>query len=104
MTINAGNLFVFEVEPSVKFVSAIIDAIFNQKMGVNFLFGKNAKPRGVWQKTTLFPDFFVATFPNRQHSLKRVIFPKVGVTIQELDVPSLKQGFVKESPLRMGAD
>ena len=33
-------------------------------MGVNFLFGKNAKPggegpRGVWQKTTLFRFFFV---------------------------------------------
>ena len=31
MTINTGNLFVFEVGPSVKFVSAIIDAIFNKK-------------------------------------------------------------------------
>ena len=67
MTINTGNLFVFEVGPSVKFVSAIIDAIFNKKMGVNFLFGKNAKrgggggPRGVWQKTTLFRIFFFGT-------------------------------------------
>ena len=31
MTINTRNLFVFEVGPSVKFVSAIIDAIFNKK-------------------------------------------------------------------------
>ena len=31
MTINTGILFVFEVGPSVKFVSAIIDAIFNKK-------------------------------------------------------------------------
>ena len=31
MTINTGNLFVFKVGPSVKFVSAIIDAIFNKK-------------------------------------------------------------------------
>ena len=31
MTINTGNLFVFEVGPSVKFVSAIIDASFNKK-------------------------------------------------------------------------
>ena len=31
MNINTGNLFVFEVGPSVKFVSAIIDAIFNKK-------------------------------------------------------------------------
>ena len=37
---NKGSLFVFEVGPSVKFVSAIKDAIFNKKMGVNFLFGK----------------------------------------------------------------
>ena len=35
MTINnKGNLFVFEVGPSVKFVSAIKDAIFNKKMGL----------------------------------------------------------------------
>ena len=28
-------------------------------------FGKGGGgPRGVWQKTTLFPDFFSATFPN----------------------------------------
>ena len=31
---NKGNLFVFEVGPSVKFVSAIKDAIFKKKMGV----------------------------------------------------------------------
>ena len=38
MTINnKGNLFVFEVGPSVKFVSAIKDAIFKKKMGVIFL-------------------------------------------------------------------
>ena len=43
---NKGSLFVFEVGPSVKFVSAIKDAIFKKKMGVNFLFGKNAKPGG----------------------------------------------------------
>ena len=30
---NKGNLFVFEVGPSVKFVSAIKDAIFNKKIG-----------------------------------------------------------------------
>ena len=64
MTINTGNLFVFEVGPSVKFVSAIKDAIFKKKkMGVIFLFGKmpnwGGGPRGVWQKTTFFPFFFV---------------------------------------------
>ena len=32
------NLFVFEVGPSLEFVSAIKDAIFNKKMGVNFFF------------------------------------------------------------------
>ena len=31
MTINKVNLFVFEVGPSVKFVSAIKDAIFKNK-------------------------------------------------------------------------
>ena len=46
MTINTGNLFVFEVGPSEKFVSAIIDASFNKKIRVNFLFGKNTKPGG----------------------------------------------------------
>ena len=46
MNINTGNLFVFEVGPSVKFVSAIIDAIFNKKIRVNFLFVKNTKPGG----------------------------------------------------------
>ena len=46
MTINTRNLFVFEVGPSVKFVSAIIDAIFNKRNRVNFLFVKNTKPGG----------------------------------------------------------
>ena len=62
MTINIkGNISIFEVGPSVKFVSAIIDAIFKKKLGVNFLFGKNAKPgekggvRGGFGKR---PDFF----------------------------------------------
>ena len=31
MTINKVNLFIFEVGPSVKFISAIEDAIFKQK-------------------------------------------------------------------------
>ena len=64
---NKGNLFVFEVGPSVKFVSAIKDAIFNKKMGVNFFFEKmpnwGGGPRGVWQKTTFFPVFFLCTLP-----------------------------------------
>ena len=38
-----------------------------KKMGVNLKFEKmpnwRGGPRGVWQKTTLFPDFFLATFP-----------------------------------------
>ena len=40
-----------------------------KKMGVKFFHRKKTKleggggPRGVWQKTTLFPDFFSATFP-----------------------------------------
>ena len=32
MTSKKGNLFVFEVGPSVKFVSAIKDAIFNKQI------------------------------------------------------------------------
>ena len=49
--------------PSVKFVSAIIDAFSNKKMGVNFFHRKKTKPgrggggpraRGVCQKTTHF--------------------------------------------------
>ena len=46
MTINTRNLFVFKVGPSVIFVSAINDAIFNEKNGGNFFFVKNTKPRG----------------------------------------------------------
>ena len=45
MTSNKGNLFVFEVGSSVKFVSAIKDAIFRG-------------PRGVWQKTYFLRIFF----------------------------------------------
>ena len=61
MTINnKGNLFVFEVGPSVKFVSAIKDAIFKKKNGGNFFVRKNAKlggggVRGEFGKR---PDFF----------------------------------------------
>ena len=64
---NKGSLFVFEVGPSVKFVSAIKDAIFNKKNGGNFFFEKmpngGGGPRGVWQKTTLFPDFHLCNLP-----------------------------------------
>ena len=58
---NKGSLFVFEVGPSVKFVSAIIDAIFKKKIEVNFLFGKNAKPggsEGGLAKSQTFSGFF----------------------------------------------
>ena len=37
---NKGSLFVFEVGPSVRFVSAIKDAIFNKKNGGKFFFEK----------------------------------------------------------------
>ena len=54
---NKGDLFVFEVGPSIKFVSAINDAIFNEKNGGNFFFVKNTKPgegvRGGFGKITL---------------------------------------------------
>ena len=59
---NKGNLFVFEVGPSVKFVSAFNDAIFNKKNGVIF-FWKNAKPgeggsEGGLAKDQTFSGFF----------------------------------------------
>ena len=70
MTINnKGNLFVFEVGPSVKFVSAIKDAIFKKKMGVIFLFGKRPNwgvggVRGEFGKRPdFFRFFFFAPFP-----------------------------------------
>ncbi len=52
----------------VKFVSANIDAFFNKKNGGQIFSPKKDQtggggPRGVWQKTILFPDFFLATFP-----------------------------------------
>ena len=40
---NKGNLFVFEVGQSVKFVSAIKDAIFNKKNGGKFFVWKSWK-------------------------------------------------------------
>ena len=56
--------------PSVKFVSAIKDAIFNKKNGGKFFFLKKSQtggggPRGVCQKTTFFPVFFCAPFPKQ---------------------------------------
>jgi len=46
---NKGNLFVFEVGPSVKFVSAIKDAIFNKKNRGKFFFEKmHPSLRGVF--------------------------------------------------------
>ena len=38
-----GNLFGFKMGPSVKFVSAIIHAFSNKKMGVNFFHQKKTK-------------------------------------------------------------
>ena len=65
---NKGNLFVFEVGPSVKFVSAIKDAIFNKENGGKFFFLKKCQtggggPGGVWEKTSFFPVFFLRTLP-----------------------------------------
>ena len=67
---NKGNLFVFEVGPSVKFVSAIKDAIFNKKNGGNFFLLKKCQaggggggPGGVGQRPGLFPVFFLCTLP-----------------------------------------
>ena len=67
---NKGNLFVFEVGPSVKFVSAIKDAIFNKKNGGNFFLLKKCQTGGgVGSEGSLAKDqtfsgfFFFATFP-----------------------------------------
>ena len=52
--------------PSVKFVSPNKGLISKKKLGVNFFRWKNDQtggggggPRGVWQKTILFPNFFL---------------------------------------------
>ena len=51
--------------PSVKFVSPNKGLISKKKFGVNFFRRKNDQtggrggPRGVWQKTILFPNFFL---------------------------------------------
>ena len=62
----------------VKFVSANIDAFFNKKNGGQIFSPKKDQtggvgPRGVWQKTTLFPDFFSATFPKQ---VATAVWPK----------------------------
>ena len=65
MTINTGNLFVFEVGPSVKFVSAIIDAIFKKKGGKFFVrkkmpnWGGRGSEGGLAKDHTFSGFFFV---------------------------------------------
>ena len=54
--------------PSVKFVSPNKGLISKKRMEVNFFLRKNDQtrgegPRGVWQKTILFPIFFFEPFP-----------------------------------------
>ena len=64
---NKGNLFVFEVGPSVKFVSAIKDAIFNKKNGGKFFFEKmpnwGGGSEGSLAKDHIFSGFFLCTLP-----------------------------------------
>ena len=53
--------------PSVKFVSHNKGLISKRKWGSIFFSGKMTKPgrggpRGVWQKTILFPNFFFEPF------------------------------------------
>ena len=71
MYINKGNLFVFEVGPSVKFVSAIKDAIFKRKMGVHFFSRKKDQTGVGGSKGSLVKDFFrilfFEPFPNGTH-------------------------------------
>jgi hypothetical protein len=47
-TLYKGNLFGFEMGPSVKFVSAVIDAFSNKKMRVNFFIEKSQTGRAEW--------------------------------------------------------
>ena len=50
--------------PNVKFVSTIIDAYSNKKMGVNFFHQTETKPGGGLKKDQTFSGFFFsATFP-----------------------------------------
>ena len=66
---NKGNLFVFEVGPRVKFVSAIKDAIFNKKNGGKFFFFEKMPNwggggrGGFGKRPHFFRFFFLATFP-----------------------------------------
>ena len=53
---NKGNLFVFEVGPSVKFVLTIIDLFPNQNMGVIFFLEKKDKPGGHYGKRCGNPE------------------------------------------------
>ena len=73
MNINTGNLFVFEVGPSVKFVSAIIDAIFNKKNQGKFFFRKKHEAgggvRGGFSRSLNFLRIsFCAPFPKRKRA------------------------------------
>ena len=65
---NKGNVIVFEVGPSVKFVSAIKDAIFNNKKWGSIFFLKKCQTGGVRGGFGKRPDFFrflfCAPFPN----------------------------------------
>ena len=64
-------MFVFEVGPSVKFISAIKDAIFNKKMGLNFFPVKKTKPEGGGEsegdlaKDQAFSGIFFTPFLNK---------------------------------------
>ena len=84
--------------PSVKFVSAIKDAIFNKKNGGKFFFEKmpnwGGGPRGVWQKTTFFPFFFfLATFPNLNSFKSKYLTLKEKVSALQLEVGA-KEDFI----------
>ena len=69
---------VFEVGPSVKFVSAIKDAIFKKKNGGNFFFFKNGKRGGgvrgeCGKRPHFFRVFFSRTLP-LSHHITRIFF------------------------------
>ena len=88
---NKGNLFVFEVGPCVKFVSAIKDAIFNKKNGGKFFFLKKMPNWGVrgefGKRPHFFRFFFLATFP------KSLLF--FGLQITNVYISNLLQIFFK---------
>ena len=69
--------------PSVKFVSAILDAFSNKKMGVNFFRKKRpnqgGRSEGGLVKDHTFPAFFFEPFPNLKMEIFLVLYENIYV-------------------------